>query len=125
MNEVVTQDFVTRQEAIQLACAGLASGQKPDPDRGIHENHGLALRLFDDGRRRGTGFAPGSELLKARRRSYAACRMSASRPRRTASVSVEAALAARASLRRVSSICSVFFIHIILPYAYIYFNHID
>jgi hypothetical protein len=69
-------------------------------------------------RRRRVSCAFRSDPRSALRRSYAPRRTSASRPRRTVSVSVRAPDADFASRNRLSSIWSVFFIHTIVPTAY-------
>lgn len=74
-------------------------------------------------RRRGTSFACESEPLSLRNLSYAACRMRASSPSLTVSVSVAAPHAFFASRRVTSSIWSVFFIHPRLPYPYSSISH--
>ena len=53
--------------------------------------------------------------LSARRRSYAPRLTKASRPRRTVSVSVVAPHAVLASRKRLSSMCRVFFIQMLMP----------
>src|ERR1019366_8343690 len=94
------------------------------PDGGIHQDHQATLRL-DDGpsRRLGTSRAPGSVPPRARRRSYAAWRTRASRPKRTVAVSVVAPQAALPSLKSSSSTLKVFFIPPIMPQKYGYWNH--
>ena len=104
LDEIVAQYLVIRQEPVQCTGVRCSPGQKPDPDRGIDQDHYATRRLRAGlSRRRGVACAVGSDPRNARRRSYAARRRSASSPRRTASVSVVAPLTARASASSFSS----------------------
>src|SRR5688572_18211304 len=120
VDELVAADLVTAQESVQLGRVRSSIREEPNPDRRIDENDHAAECLADlaGSRRRRTSRACGSDPRSARRRSYAPRRTNASRPRRTVSVSVLAPEADLASRSRCSSICNVFFIHIIMPYWY-------
>ena len=105
----MTSSF-SRSLSRALAC-GARPRQEAVPHRGVDQHHYAARRLrAGRSRRLGASSAAGSDPRSARRRPYAACRKSASRPSRTASVSVAAPLTVRASAKSFSSMCSVFFI---------------
>src|SRR6266545_5986333 len=115
----MSHHLVASEEAIQLRGVRPAIRQEANPHRGVDQHHHPTRRLPEAfSRRRGTSRASGSDPRRARRRSWAACRTSASRPRRTVSVSVAAPQAALASFSSFSSMCRVFFIHTKLPYRY-------
>src|SRR5690349_5844426 len=117
--QLVPDHCVKRQQSVQLASVRSPLGKRTDPYRGINKDHQATLRLTRGfSRRRGTSCAPGSLPRRARRRSEAAWRTSASSPKRTVSVSVAAPQARFACWNNSSSIFSVFFIHTILPYKY-------
>src|SRR5437868_6283956 len=77
VDELVANHLATLQQRAQRGGERFAACQKPDPRRGVGENHRYAdLRS----RRRGASWAPASVPRKARRRWLAACRIRASRP---------------------------------------------
>src|SRR5205823_4641521 len=91
-----------------------------NPDGGVDQDDHAAECLTDEtrSRRRRTSRPRGSVPRRARRRSYAPWRTSASRPSRMVSVSVFAPHAALASHSSSSSTWRVFFIQMIVPHLY-------
>src|SRR5690349_5662994 len=91
VHKVVPGSFVPLEQTIEFGSVGHPIGEKPDPDRSVNQDHQAAVFVLRVScRRRGTSFACASEPLSLRNRSYAACRIRASRPRFTVSVSVAA-----------------------------------
>ena len=123
--EVVAADFVAAQEPVQLSRIRRSIGQETNPHGGVNQDDHAAECLTADAgsRRRRLSRARGSDPRRARSRSYAPWRTSASRPSRTVSVSVLAPQADLAFPNSRSSMCRVFFIHTIMPYKYGYINH--
>ena len=121
VDEIVANNFIAREQMIEVRTKRRDPRQGANPSRGVDENHQALRRVvFRAGgsRRRGTSFA--SFAFDSVPKNFRACwyawwRTRASRPRRTVSVSVAAPAAARASLRRASSTWSVFFIQTKLP----------
>src|SRR5262245_7812332 len=125
VNEIVTEHFIVGEQPVEAARIRFGPSQETDPDRCINKDTHAPRRLRAVlSRRLDTSRAPGSVPRRARRRSYAAWRISASSPNRTVSVSVAARLTVRASWRSFSSMWSVFFIRMILPYHSIQNNRI-
>src|SRR5918995_2532925 len=90
VHEIMATHFVTAQERVELGGVRRSIRKEADPNRGIDQDDHAAECFAEEARsrRRGVSRARGSDPRSALRRSYAPRRTSASRPRRTVSVSV-------------------------------------